>query len=76
MVRDSAVPIVIGTGAGLGGAALTTRVIQSFLFETTPTDAATFTAVALASVAVGCLAALVPAIRATRVDPVATLHAE
>ena len=76
MVRDSAVPIVIGTGAGLGGAALTTRVIQSFLFETTPTDAATFTAVALASVAVGCLAALVPAIRATRVDPVATLRAE
>ncbi|MYH31149.1 MAG: FtsX-like permease family protein [Acidobacteria bacterium] len=76
MVRNSAVPIVIGTGAGLGGAALTTRVIQSFLFETTPTDAATFTAVALASVAVGCLAALVPAIRATRVDPVATLRAE
>lgn len=76
MVCDSTVPIVIGTGAGLGGAALTTRVLESFLFETTPTDAATFTAVALASVIVGCLAALVPAIRATRVDPVATLRAE
>ena len=76
LVCDSAVPIVIGTGAGLGGAALTTRVIESFLFETTPTDAATFTAVALASVIVGCLAALVPAMRATRVDPVATLRGE
>ena len=76
MVRDSAVPIVIGTLLGLGGAALTTRVIESFLFETAPTDAATFAAVALALVAAGCLAALVPALRAARVDPVATLRAE
>ena len=76
MVRDSAVPIVFGTLLGLGGAALTTRVIESFLFETAPTDAATFAAVALALVAAGCLAALVPALRAARVDPVATLRAE
>ncbi len=76
MVRDSAVPIAIGTLLGLGGAALTTRVIESFLFETAPTDAATFAAVALALVAAGCLAALVPALRAARVDPVATLRAE
>ncbi len=76
MVLDSAVPIVIGTLLGLGGAALTTRVIESFLFETAPTDAATFAAVALALVAAGCLAALVPALRAARVDPVATLRAE
>ena len=76
MVRDSAVPIAVGTLLGLGGAALATRVIESFLFETAPTDAATFAAVALASVAVGCLAALVPALRAARVDPVATLRAE
>ena len=76
VVRDSAVPIAIGTLVGLGGAALTTRVIESFLFETTPTDAATFAAVALALVTVGSLAALVPAMRAARVDPVATLRAE
>ena len=76
MVRDSAVPIVIGTLLGLGGAALATRVIESFLFETTPTDPATFAAVALALVAAGTLAALVPATRAARVDPVTTLRAE
>ena len=76
MVRDSAAPIVVGTLVGLGGAALATRVIESFLFETTPTDAATFAAVALALVAAGCFAALVPATRAARVDPVATLRAE
>lgn len=76
IVRDAAVPIVIGTALGLGGAALVTRVIKSFLFETTPTDTVTFAAVALTLVATGCLAAFVPAMRAARVDPVATLRAE
>jgi putative ABC transport system permease protein len=76
IVRDSAVPIAVGTVLGLGGAALVTRIIESFLFETTPTDSLTFAAVALALVAAGCLAALVPAMRAARVDPVVTLRAE
>ena len=76
IVHDSAVPIAIGTAVGLGGAALVTRVIKSFLFETAPTDTVTFAAVALMLVAAGCLAALVPAMRAARVDPIATLRAE
>jgi len=76
ILRDSALPIAIGTTLGLGGAALITRVIESFLFETTPTDPVTFAAVALTLVAAGCLAALVPAMRAASVDPVATLRAE
>ena len=76
IVRDSAVPIAIGTVLGLAGAALVTRVIESFLFETAPTDTLTFTTVALMLVAAGCLAAFVPAMRAARVDPVATLRAE
>ncbi len=76
IVRDAAASISIGTLLGLGGAAFTTRVIESFLFETTPTDAATFAAVALTLVVVGCLAALVPAMHAARVDPVATLRAD
>lgn len=76
ILRDSAVPVVIGVALGLGGAAAVTRVIQSFLFETTPTDAVTFIAVALTLAAAGCLAALMPAMRAARVDPAATLRAE
>jgi hypothetical protein len=76
IVRDSAVPIAIGAALGLGGTALVTRVIESFLFETTPTDTVTFAAVTLTLVAAGCLAALVPAMRAARVDPVATLRVE
>jgi putative ABC transport system permease protein len=76
MVRDSAVPIVLGTLAGLGGAVAATRVIASFLFQTEPTDPATLAAVAVVLATAGCLAAWLPARRAARVDPVATLRAE
>lgn len=61
-------------GIGLGGATLATRVIASFLFQTTPTDPVTFTAVAITLIATGCLAAWVPARRAARVNPVTALR--
>ena len=47
MVREAAVPIAVGTVLGVGGAALATRVIESFLFETAPTDPVTLAAVAV-----------------------------
>jgi len=76
MLWDAAVPIVIGTIGGLLGAVAATRVIRSFLFETEPTDPVTFAIVALLLVGAGCLAALVPARRAARVDPVTALRCE
>ena len=45
-MRDAALPVVAGLGAGLLGAYFGTRVIASFLFETTPHDPATFAVVA------------------------------
>lgn len=76
VLRDSALPILIGTAAGLGGAALATRTIRTFLFETAPTDPLTFAAVAATLAATACFAALVPAWRAARIDPVVTLRTE
>ncbi|HUR19476.1 MAG TPA: ADOP family duplicated permease, partial [Vicinamibacterales bacterium] len=38
MMRDAALPIVIGALLGVGGALAATRVIESFLFATTATD--------------------------------------
>ena len=76
MVRDSAMPIAIGVALGVGGAALATRVIESFLFETAPADPVTLAAVAVILAAAGCLAALVPALRAAKVDPASSLRAE
>jgi predicted lysophospholipase L1 biosynthesis ABC-type transport system permease subunit len=76
MVRDSAVPIAVGTAVGVGAAVLATRVIESFLFETAPTDPVTLAAVAVILTTAGCLAALVPALRAAKVDPASSLRAE
>jgi putative ABC transport system permease protein len=75
MARDSAVPVVIGAIAGVGGALLATRVIESFLFETSARDPLTLAAVAVTLATTGCLAALVPAFRAARVDPALSLRA-
>jgi ABC-type antimicrobial peptide transport system permease subunit len=69
-VGDSARPIAIGTVLGIGGAVLATRIIESFLFETPPTDPGTLAVVAAILAAAGCLAALGPALRAAR----STLH--
>ena len=76
MVRDSAAPIAIGTVVGVGGALFATKVIKSFLFATEPTDPATLTVVAAILAVTGCAAALVPALRAAKVDPVTSLRAE
>jgi ABC-type lipoprotein release transport system permease subunit len=51
-------------------------VLQTFLFGVTPTDPLVFTAVTLLLLAVGLLAAWLPARRATRIDPWKTLRAE
>ena len=76
MIRDSAIPIAIGTLIGLGVAALATRAIESFLFETAPTEPATLAAVAGMLAAAACLAALAPAMRAAKVDPASSLRTE
>jgi putative ABC transport system permease protein len=76
VLGDAVLPIVVGTALGLGGAALATRAISTFLFRTTPTDPVTFAAVAGTLAAAAGLAALVPSWRAARVDPVVTLRTE
>jgi ABC-type antimicrobial peptide transport system permease subunit len=76
MVRDSAVPIAIGAVVGIGGALLVTGLIKSFLFGTAPNDPATLATVAATLAIVGCLAALVPALRAAKIDPATSLRTE
>jgi predicted permease len=76
MVADAAWPVACGVGVGVGGALFATRVISTFLFETTPTDPQTFVAVAATLAATACIAAWIPARRAARVDPVMALRAD
>jgi len=68
--------VVAGVVVGLAGAAGVTRVLQTFLFGVTPTDPLVFTAVTVLLLAVGLMAAWLPARRATRIDPWAALRAE
>jgi putative ABC transport system permease protein len=68
--------VVAGLIVGLAGAAGVTHVLQSFLFGVTTTDPLVFTTVVLLLLAVGLLAAWLPARRAARIDPWAALRAE
>jgi putative ABC transport system permease protein len=67
---------VIGITLGLAGAAAFTRYLAGMLFGLTPLDPTTFMAVALVFGAVAICAALVPARRATNVDPLIALRYE
>jgi putative ABC transport system permease protein len=68
--------VVAGLIVGLAGAVGVTRVLQTFLFGVTPTDPIAFTIVTLLLMAVGLMAAWLPARRATRIDPCGALRAE
>jgi putative ABC transport system permease protein len=63
---------VVGAGlvVGLLGAMALTRFVSSFLFGVQPWDLITFGTVAAVLAVTGAVAALAPALRAARVDPV------
>jgi putative ABC transport system permease protein len=67
---------LIGIGIGLLGAFGLTRVMQTLLFGISTTDWVTFVGVAVFVMVVGLMAALIPARRATRVDPLVALRYE
>ena len=69
-------PVAIGVGAGIAGSIALSRLLGRFLYEITPTDPASLSAAAVALLAAGVLAALVPAWRAGKVSPVEALRAE
>jgi predicted permease len=66
----------LGIGAGLIGALGATRLLAGLLFGVGPTDPATFVATAAALGIVAVVASLLPALRATRTDPIAALRSE
>ena len=70
--------VLAGAGVVLGtaGALAATRVLATYLYEIKPTDPATFATVAALLTSVALMAGLIPARRATKVDPTVALRHE
>jgi putative ABC transport system permease protein len=66
----------IGVVIGVAGALAATRLLESLLYEVTPTDPETFVAVPVVLMAVSVLACYLPARRAATIDPIRALHYE
>jgi ABC-type antimicrobial peptide transport system permease subunit len=67
---------LLGLGGGVLAALALTRLLASQLFGVSPTDPATYVALAAIILTVAVAASLVPALRATRVDPMVALRAD
>jgi putative ABC transport system permease protein len=76
VLREGMMVVVIGLGLGVAAALGLTRLITTMLYEVSPTDPLTYLAVAGVLLTVAATACLVPATRATRVEPVAALRDE
>lgn len=76
VVRHGMELSAVGIVAGLVGAAIVTRVMASLLFGVSAMDAATFALVSAILAAVAFAATAIPALRATRVDPIVALREE
>jgi predicted permease len=67
---------VMGVAFGLAASLAVTRLISSLLYSVSPTDMVTFTVVPLLLAAAALLASYLPALRATRIDPMVALRYE
>jgi predicted permease len=76
IVGEALAPACGGIVVGLVASVFLTEYVSSLLYEVTPHDPSTFAGVVVLLVVVAAIAAFIPARRATRVDPVATLRAD
>jgi putative ABC transport system permease protein len=76
VVGRGAVLTAIGLAAGTAGAYALSRTLESLLFEVTATDGMTFVSMPAVLAATAMVASAIPACRAVRIDPAATLRAE
>lgn len=76
VMKEALLLIAAGVAIGLPAAISLSRFIQSQLFGLAPNDPATITVAAIVLAVVAALAGYIPALRASRVDPMRALHYE
>jgi putative ABC transport system permease protein len=76
VVVEGMKPMLLGLAIGLVGALALGHVVSKLVYGVSPADPATFTAVSALLAAVALAASIIPAWRATRVEPVKTLREE
>jgi ABC-type antimicrobial peptide transport system permease subunit len=76
IMKNGLTLVLAGIVIGIGSAIVLTRFLATLLFGIEPTDSVTFVVVSAVFFVVAMIAALIPAIRATRVDPVIALRSE
>jgi len=69
-------PVIIGTVLGLAAALALTGVMRSLLFGVDPVDPGTYAAASVMLGVIALAACAIPAMRATRVDPLVALRDE
>lgn len=76
ILRDNARPLLVGTFAGILGALASSRLLTGLLSGVNPNDPFILLGVAILLLAFALAASLIPAFRATRVDPLVAMRAE
>jgi putative ABC transport system permease protein len=76
IVSEGMKPALIGVAIGLAGALALGRVLASLIYGISATDPLTFTAVAALLCMVALMASIIPALRATRIEPTRALRDE
>jgi len=76
VLKEGVLLAIVGSLLGLGGAYLMGRALRSTLFQVEALDLRAFGAVAFVLMMAALLACLLPALRASRVDPIVALRAE
>ena len=74
--RENAMIAIAGSGAGLVVAVTASRVLSSFLYETSPRDPWVLVGSVAALTSIASAASILPALRAARIDPMRALRTE